>query len=133
MDFDKLRADDPGGTMQTAFDALRVMTVDVLHPLSASQLNKWAAANNARKLIMMAADDYTSPAYELAAAAKSALENINSNLDLSDPEVIQMLGGLVQAGLITVPAREDLLARATTTELKYPGLTIGQIEYVRVV
>ena len=119
--------------MQTAFDALRVMTVDVLHPLSASQLNKWAAANNARKLIMMAADDYTSPAYELAAAAKSALENINSNLDLSDPEVIQMLGGLVQAGLITVPAREDLLARATTTELKYPGLTIGQIEYVRVV
>jgi len=130
-DFIALKNADPGGTLQAAFDAMRVETVTRYRLLSSSRLNKWAAATGSRKSLMMASEDYTHAAYELAAAARGALENINHDLDLNDAEVMGMLNSITAAGLITVSARDDLLSRALVTELKYPALTIGELERAR--
>jgi len=128
---DDIKTGDPGGDLQVAFDAMKVETKQVFNTLSSAQLNKWAAANSARKAIMMASEDYGHVAYELAAAARSNLENINSNLDLSDPEVMLLINGLEAAGLITTPAKQDLIARATTTKLKYPHISVGKLMKAR--
>lgn len=128
---DDLRADDPGGTLETAAATIAAMTVPVVRPLSSSDLNKWAAANGARKAIWQAADDYNHQAFELASAARSAFELEADPLDLSDQETSDMLDGLVLAGVVTQSAADDLRARANTTELKYPGFKPGWLVEAR--
>jgi len=130
-DFAAIKAGDPGGILQIAFDAMKIETVSALNLLSSSQLNKWAAANGARKTIMLASEDYNHVAYELASAARSSLENTNASLDLSDHEVMGMLIGMEQAGLISTIAKDDLISRATEPKLKYPNIKASDIEYAR--
>ena len=131
MNYQDIVNDDPGGDIASALVALKAMTVEKRVTLNSAQLNKWAAVNQVREAVTDAAANPAHPAYDAANAALFALIDSSSDLDLEDTETLLLLDALIQAGVISSAAKDDLIARSIVQELKYPRLRYGDIEKAR--
>lgn len=139
MDYVALKAADPGGDLATALAALVAQTVQVTVdvPISAVEgymltrgiiaaADAWAAANPADKTGVLGAIRSLE-----GLLASPRLTQVTMTDPATAGAVQQMLGGMTHAGIMTEAQMAEILAMATATVPKWPGVTAGDIQTAR--
>lgn len=108
-------------------------TDSVVGQLSRAQLIKWATTTGQRTHIKRHADNLDSPLNSIALTLQDILSGPLDGVDLGDTDNQTMLDawltGTVADGDMRATLKADLLARATHTELRYPGVNGATVAY----
>ena len=124
----ELNAADPGGTVESAHTTLSTETLPVTYgTLTGNDLRIWAAGNNQSYSQIKAA----SAVNVAAEMAYILVQSPDSVLELGKPEVMALVVGLTDAGIIEEPGKAALLKAAEIKTLKWPGLKIGHLATAR--
>lgn len=133
MNYRQLAQDDPGGTVQAAFDTLSAMTVS--HTASEKLITERAVlfalggTDGETLLQVLEAAGQGNPV--IARVVTWLKPGEGKGVDVCNAETQLVLGSLVGQGGVTQEMVDKLIALATTETLKYPNLDIEDIEYVR--
>ena len=133
MNYQQLKADDPGGTLDAAFATLSVMTEDRLREQNRIDLRDiYNACGSADGETVIVALETAAQADPIVARALSwAQPGADMGIDICDGEVQDVFNGLVTAGAITQAQADKIIGLQNETVLKYPGLKAGDVEYAR--
>ena len=124
----ELNAADPGGTVEIAYATLSAETLPVTYgTLTGNDLRIWAAGNNQSYSQIKAA----SAVNVSAEMAYILVQSPDSVLDLGKPEVMGLVVGLTEAGIIEESGKAALLKAVETKTLKWRGLKIGHLATAR--
>jgi len=104
-----------GGDPTAAANALNALTVSVVGLVSTSQLLIWAASNGILGTIQALSQNTTSPLQSAAIAVMLVANGGLPGIDLSSAAVQAMVGGFVNAGIVTQAQANALTALGTTT------------------
>lgn len=117
-----------GGNDQQIADEINRRTVPVVGSVSRSRFAMWCGATGLRAAI---ADHAANQASQLRSIALTLedflLGGVADELHLSDPVNQAMVGAWVQAGALTQPQADELIALATTQQPVF-GHAIGNID-----
>jgi len=118
-DYKKIADGDPGGDLQTAYLSMKGQADPGVKTLTGNELRIWAAMNDADYNNLKAAAA-NSVAAEMAVAL---IQNPDSILEMEKQEVVALITGLNQSGVISDTGKAALENMAAVTTPKYPGLT----------
>lgn len=137
MDYQALKLDDPGGTVEAALSTLSAMTTT--RPRSEYLINERSvyavlggvdgeAFLQTLEGIAQSADPMAPVIARVESWFKPGPE---SGVDICNGEVQMILNGVVGQGSITQQMVDDVVSLSTETVPKYPGLKITHIEKAR--
>jgi len=132
MNYADIKADDPGGTVDSAFAALSTLTIDVskseFHVSNRTLMSVLLDNSGLEYIDFMTALDTAASVNRLIADARDEMKpGADRGIDIVNPAT-QALLSTIGAAPATVA---KIIALAKETVLKYPGITAGDIEYAR--
>ena len=126
MDYAALSADDPGGDINTAFDTLKVMTeTKALSERYVTVLTYASAYGMTNAEAVRAKIEANWPAW-----VHDAFQPNNGGINICDAETQAVITAQTPA-VFTTEERDNMLALASETVLKYPGLRVGDVVHAR--
>lgn len=109
---------------QTIFGLLTLKDTPVVGTLDVGGLVKYIAAQNLLGVLLDDGDNLLSPTRSISLATLKFMDNNELTIDFSDPAISQMLGALVQGGIITNDQMNDALGLATSLECRLHALNL---------
>lgn len=138
IDYQQIKADDPGGTVDDALSALQVMTVQ--RDRAERMINErtvyaalGASAAEAFLQTLESVAQSTDPLAPVVARVATWLKPGSelSGVDICSTETQGLLQSMASAGALDQSAVDAVIALSKETAPKYPGLTISHIEKAR--
>lgn len=142
MDYVKLKAEiavDPlqrgyqAMTAQQVVDSLKVVNRTIQGSVSIRQVLRWSAATDGIQSFKTGSASGNKDKRRISDASLAMLTSPHvAELDVADPEIIQLLAATVSFGILTQAAIDALKARGQTmvsreAELGIPGVTRGDV------
>jgi len=132
-DLTQLAADDPGGTLESAYDTLKVMTETVnrdLHRITARDVYT-ACGSVDGEMVLQALEGAASGNAVVTRVLNWLNPGADQGIDICDSEAQAVMQSLVGVGGVTQAMIDNVIALSTETRLKYPGLRIGELRAAR--
>lgn len=128
MDLAKLNLDDPGGTVESAFTVLSVMTETVNLSLNRiTERDIYTALGGTKGELVIKAIESAATQNDIAKRVLSWIQpGPDMGIDICDAEVQGFLNSMV-GGSVTQEMIDSIIQLSTETRLKYPRLNQGHI------
>lgn len=132
MNYQEIKLDDPGGTVEAALAALKVMTKTV--PMTKNRIdlrdvyNACGSADG--ELVISALETAAQSNAVVARALAWAQPGEDMGIDICDAEVQAVFNSLV-GGSVTQSMVDKIIALSSQTVIKYPGIRAGDVEHAR--
>jgi len=132
MNYQQLKLDDPGGTIESALAVLSAMTE--AKPLTINRITSrdiYTVLGSADGEIVLQALESASNVSPVISRVLAWLQpGAEQGIDICDVEAQVVLNSLV-GGSITQQMIDDVISLSIETVLKYPSIRAGDIEYAR--
>lgn len=136
VDDDQYQIDNPSHTIEQAFEYFKTLTVSSPHTMRRIDLRDvYNACGSTNGEIVIAAleSEAAKPNPVIARALSWAQPGAGMGVDICHSEVQNVFQSLVSiaGNNVTQPMIDQIIALQNETTLKYPGLTLGDVEHVR--
>ena len=132
MNYQQLKLDDPGGTVESALDTLKAMTTTTQYSQNRIDLrdiyNACGSADGEKIIQALETAALSNPV--VARALQWATPGADMGIDICDAEVQAVFQSLL-GGSVTQTMIDKVIALKDQVIPKYPNLKIGDIEYAR--
>lgn len=133
MNYEQIRADDPGGMIEDALDALSSLEITMPYDERLiTERSVYAVLGPLEgEIFISALEAIAQQDTSIARVASWLKPGSEAGIDIAHPVTQAVLGSLVNQGGITQQHIDGIKSLTTYQAKKYPGITYGDIEKAR--